>query len=605
MFTFVTCVIFMAFVAWYSWLKTRGQVSSASGYFLAGNGLGPLFIAGSLLLTNISTEQLIGQSGLTYFGNLTPMAWEVWAVRGIILLALLFLPMYLGGAFATVPQFLKSRYGETTRRMIIAVLMFGYIFVWSPAILYGGSLALMKILDIEATFGLSQSEALWIVTWIIGSIGAAYAIFGGLKAVAISDTINGIGLIVVGSLVPIFGLMALSDNLGGSMLDALNHIATTHTEKLNAIGLGDKGDAIPFSAVFTGLMVTATFYWATNQFVIQRALGSQSLEAGQKGLLFSGFFKLLVPFLAMFPGLIAFHIYGEGLSPRDIAYPTLVADTLPAPLLGVFVAVLLGAVFSTFNSLLNSSATVFALDVYKPFINKDASDEKLIKVSKIFATISAIFAMLFAPSLLDAPSGLFVFMHKFTGFIAVPVVTLVLMGLFSRKLRTPPRAAQFIIAFHMITYYVLVWGLKDLGMKVPFHWMHVFAILFVVEVCIIIIWSKVAPAQQPEDYIHKPAVEMKPWKYAMLTTFILLSFATLIYVVFSPIGLAYSEDIVGPTFQSWFFTVSLICLALTTWAHFKLQPKYEKFIINRYGRNEDKEQYKNAQRTEHKVLHKA
>ena len=119
MFAVLTCVAFMAFVAWYSWYKTRGTIETSAGYFLAGNTLGPVFIAGSLLLTNISTEQLVGQSGLAYFGNMTPLAWEVWAIRGIILLAILFLPMYLGGAFSTIPEFLKNHYGEGTRKIIV------------------------------------------------------------------------------------------------------------------------------------------------------------------------------------------------------------------------------------------------------------------------------------------------------------------------------------------------------------------------------------------------------------------------------------------------------------------------------------------------------
>ncbi|WP_133010311.1 solute:sodium symporter family transporter [Marinomonas flavescens] len=597
MFTLLTCVMFMAFVAWYSWRKTKGKVSTASGYFLAGNGLTSTFIAGSLLLTNISTEQLVGESGLTYFGNLTSLAWEVWAVRGIILLACLFLPMYLGGAFATIPDFLKSRYGEGTRRLVSGLFMFGYVFVWAPSVLYGGSLALMKILNIEQTFGLSQVQALWIVTSIIGSIGAAYAIAGGLRAVAISDTLNGIGLLIIGSLVPIFGLMSLSDKIGGSVLDALHYIATTNPEKLNAIGTGNPGDAIPISAVFTGLMVMATFYWATNQFVIQRALGASSLKSGQKGLLLSGFFKMLVPFIAMFPGIIAYHLFGGGLSPRDVAYPTLVRETLPAPLLGLFIAVLLGAVFSTYNSLLNSAATIFALDVYKPFIKRVVSDEKLIYVSKVFSIICAVFTMMAAPLLLNAPDGLFVFLQKFTGFVAVPVVTLVLMGLFTGRLRIPQSAANFIIIFHIITYYLLVWGLEGaLGIKVPIHWMHVFGLLFVIEVGILIFWALFFPATKEIKNTHKPIVEMIPWRFAMLISFLLISIAILIYVVFSVIGLAYADGVVSPSFGIVFLSVFVVCSMFCVWAHVKLQPIYERFVISRYGREEDKRDFEERNR---------
>ncbi|WP_256493284.1 solute:sodium symporter family transporter [Endozoicomonas sp. SCSIO W0465] len=599
MFAVITCVGFMAFVAWYSWYKTKGTVDSADGYFLAGNGLGSVFIAGSLLLTNISTEQLIGQNGTVYFGNLTALAWEVWAVRGIILLACLFLPMYLGGAFATMPAFLKSRYGEGTRRLVVGLLMFGYIFVWSPTVLYGGSLALMKLLDVPAMTGLSQVGALWLVTWVVGIIGAIYAIAGGLRAVAISDTLNGIGLLVVGSLIPVFGLMALGDKLDGGISDALYHMATTHTEKLNAIGGSSSVDVIPFSAIFTGLLVTATFYWGTNQFVIQRALGAASLKEGQRGLLLAGFFKMLVPFMAMLPGLIAFHLFGPGLEPRDMAYPELVAKTLPTPLVGLFVAVLLGAVFSTYNSLLNSAATMFALDIYKPFVNPEANDNRLIYVSKVFAIICAIATLFAAPGLLYVPDGLFVFLHKFSGFIAVPIVSLVLLGLFAKRLGISPKAAQFVIVFHVITYYLLVWGIeRALGIKIPIHWMHIFALLFVIECAILVIWALVKPYKNDFAHVHAPRVPMIPWRYVMLTSSVLLSIAVMMYVVFSNVGLAYVGGVVSPSFWNYFLGIGGICTAVCIWSHVKLQPVYERYAIKHFGTEADKQAYELQQTTQ-------
>lgn len=586
MFAVITCLAFMGFVAWYSWYKTRGTIATASGYFLAGNKLTALFIAGSLLLTNISTEQLVGQSGLAYFGNMTPLAWEVWAIRGIILLAILFLPMYLGGAFSTMPEFLSSHFGEGTRKLITMLFMFGYIFVWSPTVLYGGSLALMQILDVQNTLGLSKMEALWVVTIVIGIIGAIYAVAGGLKAVAISDTLNGYGLLFIGCLVPILGLYALGAKIDGGFMDALHYIATNHSEKLNAIGTGSKLDAIPIAAVFTGLMVTATFYWGTNQFVIQRALGAESLKAGQKGLLFASFFKFLVPFIAIFPGLLAFHLYGEGLEPRDIAYPTLVADILPAPFLGLFVAVLLGAVFSTYNSLLNSAATLFAVDIYKPFINKNVSDEKLINVSKIFGIVCSVFTIGIAPLLVYAPHGLFIFLQQFTGFIAVPIVCLVLLGLFGKRLHIPQVAANTVIIGHIIVYYLLVFQFNDI---VKIHWMHVYGLLFCVEIVVLTAWGIFKPSQVKYERPQvAPKVDMHCWHYAILTSGILLSLATLIYVVFSPIGLAYPDDIVSPDFAMWFGVTTVICAVICAWLHIKIQPIYENYIHNKYITNVEK-----------------
>lgn len=585
MFAFITCFAFMAFVAWFSWYKTKGTISTSSGYFLAGNKLGALFIAGSLLLTNISTEQLVGQSGVAYAGNMTALAWEIWAIRGIILLAILFLPMYLGGAFSTMPEFLSSHYGEGTRKLIVYLFMFGYLFVWSPTVLYGGALALMKILNIEQWLGMSKMEALWLCTVVIGIIGAIYAVAGGLKAVAVSDTLNGIGLLVVGCMIPVFGLMALGDKIQGNLIETLHYIAVTNTEKLDAIGVGSKLDAIPIAAVFTGLMVLATFYWGTNQFIIQRALGAESLRAGQKGLLLAGFFKMIVPFIALFPGLIAFHLYGTGFESKDLAYPTLVANVLPAPLLGLFVAVLLGAVFSTYNSLINSASTLFAVDIYKPIINPQADDKKVIKVSKVFGIACSALTIVIAPNLFYAPQGLFIFLQQFTGFIAIPIVSLVLLGLFGKRIDVSEFAAKFMIIFHVIVYYLLVFGLKK---HIHIHWMHVYGLLFIFEIIMLIVWAKVRPGETKAVLAtHKAKVNMTAWNYSLLTSGILLSCATLIYVVFSKVGLAYADGVVSPDFWTYFLIATAICAVVCAWLHLKVQPIYNRYIANRYANNKE------------------
>jgi SSS family solute:Na+ symporter len=330
-------------------------------------------------------------------------------------------------------------------------------------------------------------------------------------------------------------------------------------------------------------MVMAVFYWGTNQFIIQRALGAASLKEGQKGLLLAGFFKILIPFLAMAPGLIAFHLLGPDITPGDMAYPALVAETLPAPLLGLFVAVLLGAVFSTYNSLLNSSATMFAIDIYKPLINKTADDHKLISIAKIFAIAAAVFTIAGAPNLINAPEGIFIFIAKFFGFVAIPIACLIIMGLFAKNLRIPHRAAQFIILFHLLTYYTLVWGLEKMGITIPMHWMHTFSILFLAETGIIVLWSLKWPHHEAFTHRHSPKVEMVPWRFSMLISAVLLSLATMTYVLFSNVGVAYAHAVVAPSFWIWFIVSFLACTAFCLWAHTCLQRKYERFISNRYG----------------------
>ncbi|MEO1203855.1 MAG: solute:sodium symporter family transporter, partial [Pseudomonadota bacterium] len=392
--TLASCAFFMALVAYVSWRKTRGEVDTKDGYFLAGRGLTGVFIAGSMLLTNLSAEQLIGLNGSAYGFNLSSMAWEVTAAFATICMALIFLPRYLAGAFTTLPEFLNNRFDDGVRRMSVILFMVGYGLVTIPSVLYSGSIAVLLLFDVPSLLDVSYPQALVITIVAIGSVGAVYAIFGGLKAVAVSDTLNGVGLLIIGILVPILGLVALGD---GSAAKGLATITSEHTHKLNAIGGPE--DPTPFGTLFTGMIFANLFYWCTNQYVIQRTLGAKDLAEGQKGVLFSGFFKIMVPFMMMVPGVIAYHLYGEGLTSIDQAYPKLISDYLPAYLGGFFLAVLLGAVFSSFNSLLNSAATLFTLDIYAPLKKTPMGDSEMVRVAKYASIIIALFSFLVAPLL--------------------------------------------------------------------------------------------------------------------------------------------------------------------------------------------------------------
>ena len=192
--TLVSCAFFMALVAIISYYKTRGTVSDKEGYFLAGKSLSGIFIAGSLLLTNLSAEQLVGLNGSAYGFNMTSMAWEVTAGFAIIIMALVFLPKYLRGAFTTLPEFLSNRFDDGVRRYSVILFMLGYSFITIPSILFSGSVAVLKLFDVPNLFGISYMESLVFTVLTVGIIGSIYAVFGGLKAVAISDTINGVGL---------------------------------------------------------------------------------------------------------------------------------------------------------------------------------------------------------------------------------------------------------------------------------------------------------------------------------------------------------------------------------------------------------------------------
>ena len=526
----------MGLVAWISYQKTRGVVDTRDGYFLAGRGLSAVFIAGSLLLTNLSAEQLIGLNGSAYGFNLSSMGWEVTAAFATICMAFVFLPRYLAGAFSTLPEFLNDRFDDDVRRLSVILFMLGYGLVTIPSVLYSGSIAVLQLFDVPELFNIPYSQSLVFTIIAIGSVGAVYAVFGGLRAVAVSDTLNGIGLLLIGIAVPILGLSLLG---GGSVAEGLSIITNNNTEKLNAIG--SSTDPTPFATLFTGMIFANLFYWCTNQYVIQRTLAAKNLAEGQKGVLFSGFFKVLVPFLMMIPGVIAFHLYGAvggegGLASIDLAYPQLIRDVLPVYAMGFFLAVLLGAVFSSFNSLLNSAATLFCLDVYVPFqearTGKAVSERQLLKVAKRASIVIALFSFVVAPLLQFAPDGLWQIIRIFTGFYNIPVIAIVMVGLFTQHV--PALGPKLVIGFHIIAYGLLKFVFDPF---VTLHFLHLYGILFFLEVGIMLWVGHLYPRAEAWSFTVNNKVDMQPWRFAVPCATLLMSCVVALYLLFSPIGL--------------------------------------------------------------------
>ena len=552
MITAITCIFFMSLVAIISYYKTKGEVGTPDGYFLASRGLNGIFIAGSLLLTNLSAEHLIGLNGSAYGHNLSSMAWEVTAAISTICMAYIFLPRYLAGAFTTLPEFLCNRFDEDVRRLLVILFMFGYGLVTIPAVLYSGSIAVLMLFDLPSILNISYSQSLAITIVMIGSIGAVYAVFGGLKAVAVSDTLNGIGLLIIGMLVPILGLIMLGD---GSFLEGLIIITTTKTEKLNAIGSGS--DPTPFGTLFTGMIFANLFYWCTNQYVIQRTLGSKSLAEGQKGVLFSGFYKVLVPFMMMITGVIAYHLYGDGLSSIDVAYPRLIRDVLPGYAAGFFLAVLLGAVFSSFNSLLNNAATLFCMDVYLPLKKGNVDDKKLLIIAKRASVVIALFSFVIAPLLQFAPDGLWQIIRIFTGFYNIPVIAVVIVGLFTT--RVPSIGPKVAIVFHIIFYSLFQFVFKDI---LQIHFLHLYAILFISEILIMVTIGQIRPLSKPWVFNKKNVIDLTPWKKAFPVSVTLFTAVIVLYILFSPIGL-----VGGLTAKFWPIIILLTIINIIIWLY--------------------------------------
>lgn len=247
-------------------MKNSDDQKTAKGYFLAGNGLGGFFIAGSMLLTNLSAENLVGLSGQSYAANMSGMAWEATAVIATIIMAFVFLPMYLRKGYTTLPEFMEERYGVGVRRMVSILFLIGYLVIGIPVCLYAGAIAFEQIFDFATVFGISEGMALTILIVLVGIIGALYAVLGGMRAVAVSDTINGILLVLGSVLVVVFGFIAVGKLSGGGFIVGVKDVITSEPAKLNAIG--GKNDPVPFACIlqvcclqicFTGVLTKYLF----------------------------------------------------------------------------------------------------------------------------------------------------------------------------------------------------------------------------------------------------------------------------------------------------------------------------------------------------------
>lgn len=430
-------LFFTGLVAFLTWIITRhDDHESSSGYFLGGRSLTFPLIAGSLLLTNLSTEQMVGLNGAAFLDGLAVMAWEVLAVLALVLMALFFLPYFLRSGVATVPQLLETRFDSQTRAITNLIFLVAYAAILLPIILYSGAMGLIKMLDVQTLFGLpNETVTLWATVWFIGLTGSFYAVFGGLRTVAVADLLNGIGLLVGGLLIPYFGLVYYSGGTGA--IDGFVKLTETHPSMLNSIGGSDS--SVPFGTLFTGVLLLNLFYWCTNQQIIQRTFGASSLEEGQKGVLLTGLLKLLGPLYLVIPGMLAFALFAEYGIEADAAYGNLVKAVLPAPLTGFFAAVMVGAILSSFNSALNATSTLFSLGVYKNILFPQAEESSVVRSGKISGWIIAFTAMIIAP-LLAQTESIFAYLQKMNGMYFIPIFSVVVVGLLARKV--PPLAAK-------------------------------------------------------------------------------------------------------------------------------------------------------------------
>ncbi|PIR13163.1 MAG: solute:sodium symporter family transporter [Flavobacteriales bacterium CG11_big_fil_rev_8_21_14_0_20_35_7] len=297
--------------------------------------------------------------------------------------------------------------------------------------------------------------------------------------------------------------------------------------------VGSRTSSIPISTIFTGMMLVQIFYWGTNQAIIQRALGAKNLKEGQKGMMLAAFIKILGPILVVLPGIIAYYMFKGQLSNPDQAYPMLVSKVLPTAFIGFFAAVLFGAILSSFNSALNSSVTLFCVDIYKLHINKKASEKIVVKNGKLFGIVLAIISMLIAPLIANAPQGLFGYLQELNGAYSIPILTIIVIGYLTK--RVPAIAANIAIISGSLLYIISQYLLKPFvfGPENYPHFLHVMAILFVINIAIMLIIGKYFPRAEAFEQKYTNEVDITPWKHVKLAGIMILVLVVGIYYYFS------------------------------------------------------------------------
>ena len=512
-----------------SWYKTRSvKLNTTASLFLANRSNGYMVIGGSLFLTNISANQFIGENESVYINNMTVIGWGVSSVLAMLIVSEFFIPVYLKSGITTTPDFLEERYDRSTKSLVSVVFLLSYIVNLLPPALYGGAVAFNGMFNISGYFNISYWQSIWIIVWASGSLGCLYTVLGGLKAITISDSVLSVCMLVIGLLLPYFGLKYLG---GGDISAGLTTLLSAKKEHLNAIG--SAADAVPFSTLFTGMLIVNLYYWGMEQYIVQQTISGKSLADSQKGLAIGCIAKLLCPLLINIPGLIAVHLY-PSLNNTAEVFPLLVRDVLPSVLTGLTVTIVAGAAITTYTAGLNSCSTLFILNLYGPWKEKrgqSLNEGQLVRAGKLFEVVVSIIAMISAPFIMFARGGFYSYLQQVSGMFSIPIFTIIFIGFVTR--RVPAVAAKAGLVLFIVMY-----AFSQFVFKVDLHFLHVLAILFLLTSAFMLVLGRIYPMKTSYRQVDRSFVSLKPWKNRHFASVVLLILMVLMFVVFSPLGIA-------------------------------------------------------------------
>lgn len=401
--------------------RKKGGEKDTKDYFLAGNSLSWWAIGASVIASNISAEQFIGMSGSGFAIGLGIASYEFIAAASLIVVAVFFLPIFLRENIYTMPEFLELRYGHSVKVMMSFFWLLVFIFINLTSILYLGALAINKVVEVPM---------FWSIVCLAVFAGV-YAIYGGLKAVALTDMVQVIFLIGGGLITTYIALDFYSGHNG--IVLGLEKLIKNVPDKFDMI-LDKSNPNYKFlpgiGVICGGLWVSALYYFGCNQYIIQRALAGKSLKEAQMGLVFAGFLKLILPLIVVIPGIVAFALNAD-IDKPDQAYPWLIHNFIPNGIKGITFAALVAAIVSSLASMINSISTIFTMDLYRNF-HKSASEGTLIRSGRSFGAASLVVAMAITPLLSDLEQA-FQFIQEFTGFVSPGALAIFVMGFYWKR----------------------------------------------------------------------------------------------------------------------------------------------------------------------------
>lgn len=445
---FICYIVGIVILGLYVSRDKKGHDKDSKDYFLAGNKLTWWAIGASLIAANISAEQIIGMSGSGFAGGLAIASYEWMAAITLIIVGKYFLPIFIEKKIYTIPEYIEQRYSTTLKTILAIFWIFLFIFVNLTTVMFLGAKALDTIM------GTGDGSLLIPAMIGLALIAAAYSLYGGLSAVAWTDVIQVILLVLGGIITTIIALDYVTPE--GGVINGLSHIYDKAGDKFHMILAKDNPEFsnLPGIAVLIGGMWVANlYYWGFNQYIIQRTLAAKSLKEAQRGIAFAAFLKLIIPLIVVIPGIVAFVMFSQpegtaviegareaflknnGGINYDKAYPWLISTFIPTGLKGVVVAALTAAIVSSLASMLNSTATIFTMDIYKPYVKNSGSEKNLVKVGRITAGVALILALLIAPLLKSLPQ-VFQYIQEYTGLVSPGVLAVAMLGLFWKKVTT-------------------------------------------------------------------------------------------------------------------------------------------------------------------------